>query len=245
MLKGKVAIVTGSGQGIGRAIALRLAENGADIVISDVVEENGKSVCSEIEALGRKALFVKCDVSKMEDVNNLANESLKAFDKIDILVNNAGITRDTLMLRMSEEDWSKVININLNGTFNCCKAISRIMLKQKSGRIVSIASVIGLIGNAGQCNYAASKAGIIGLTKSLAREVASRGITVNAVAPGFIKTKMTEILPDKVKEDILRQIPMNDMGTAEDVANGVLFLCSDLASYITGQVLTVDGGMVM
>lgn len=245
MLNGKVALVTGSGQGIGKAIALKLASNGADIVVSDVVEENGKAVCSEIESLGRKALFVKCDVSKMAEVETAASLAMEAFGKIDILVNNAGITRDTLILKMTEEDWDKVISINLKGAFNCSKVVSKIMMKQRSGRIISIASIIGLVGNAGQCNYAASKAGIIGLTKSLAKELASRGITANAVAPGFIRTKMTDVLPDKVKEDLLKQIPLKTLGEPEDVANAVLFLSSDLASYITGEVIKVDGGMVM
>lgn len=245
MLKDKVALITGSGQGIGRAIALKLASYGANIVVSDVIEDNGKAVCDEIISLGREAIFVKCDVSNMNEVENLATLAMEKFGKIDILVNNAGITRDTLILKMTEEDWDKVIAINLKGTFNCSKVISKLMIKQRSGRIINIASIIGLVGNAGQCNYAASKAGIIGLTKSIAKELALRNITVNAIAPGFIKTKMTDNIPDKIKDELLKQIPLRKLGEPEDVANAVLFLSSDLASYITGEVIKVDGGMVM
>lgn len=244
-LSGKVAIVTGAAQGIGKAIALALAREGADIVVSDVNLEEAEKTATEIKALGRETLVAKVNVAVFDEVEDLVNKVLDKFGKIDILVNNAGITRDGLLLRMKEADWDMVLDINLKGTFNCTKACCRPMLKQKSGKIVNIASIIGLIGNAGQANYAASKAGIIGFTKSTAKEFASKGINVNAIAPGFIKTKMTEILPEEVKQNLLKQIPLDKLGEPEEVAKAVIFLVSDESNYITGQVLNVDGGMVM
>jgi len=245
MLTGQVALVTGAGRGIGRAIAHTFAGQGAHLIISDIQPDLAGSVGDEVKALGRNFLAVACDVSRFEDCQNMINVGLDAFGRIDILVNNAGITRDNLLMRMSEEEWDAVLAVNLKSVFNCCKAASRLMLKQKGGRIINISSVVGLMGNAGQANYAASKAGIIGLTKSLAKEFASRNITVNAVAPGFIKTKMTEVLKEDAREALIKMIPLGRLGEPEDVANAVLFLASPLASYITGQVLTVDGGMVM
>jgi 3-oxoacyl-[acyl-carrier protein] reductase len=245
MLSGQVALVTGAGRGIGRAIAISLARQGADVIVSDIIAETAESVANEIESLGKRFLATVCDVSRFEDCHNLIDAGMKAFGKIDILVNNAGITRDNLVMRMSEDEWDSVLTVNLKSVFNCCKAASRIMLKQKNGRIINISSVVGVIGNAGQANYSASKAGVIGLTKTLAREFASRGITVNAVAPGFIKTAMTDALKDEAREALLKMIPLGRMGEPEDVANAVVFLASPFASYITGQVLLVDGGMAM
>lgn len=246
MLKDKVAIVTGGTRGIGRAIALKLADQGANIVInyrnSDKEAEELKSI---LEGKGVKVLTVKCDISNFEDSKNLMDKCKEAFGKIDILVNNAGITKDTLIMRMKEEDFDNVINVNLKGTFNCAKHASAIMLKQRFGKIINMTSVVGIAGNAGQVNYAASKAGVIGLTKSLAKELGSRGITVNAVAPGFINTDMTASLSEKVKEEASKNIPLKRLGDPEDVANLVGFLASDAANYITGQVINVDGGMVM
>ncbi|HNY28228.1 MAG TPA: 3-oxoacyl-[acyl-carrier-protein] reductase [Candidatus Sumerlaeota bacterium] len=245
LLEGKNAIVTGSGQGIGRAIALRLAENGANVVISDVVEATALKVVEEIRAMGRQSTAVVCDVSKLDQCENLIEKSLEAFPTIDILVNNAGITRDNLLMRMKEADWDLVIAINLKGTFNCCKSVVRQMMKQRSGRIINIASVVGLMGNAGQVNYSASKAGVIGITKTLAKEFGSRGINVNAIAPGFIQTAMTDALSAEAKTELERYIPFQKLGTADDVANAALFLASPLSSYITGEVIRVDGGMAM
>lgn len=246
MLKDKVAIVTGGTRGIGRAIALKLADNGANIVInyrnSDKEAEELKAI---LEEKGVKVLTVKCDISNFEDSKNLMNKCKEVFGKIDILVNNAGITKDTLIMRMKEEDFDSVIDVNLKGTFNCAKHASAIMLKQRFGKIINMTSVVGIAGNAGQVNYAASKAGVIGLTKSLAKELGSRGITVNAVAPGFINTDMTASLSEKVKEEASKNIPLKRLGDPEDVANLVGFLASDAANYITGQVINVDGGMVM
>lgn len=246
MLKDKVAIVTGGTRGIGRAIALKLADQGANIVInyrnSDKEAEELKSI---LEGKGVKVLTVKCDVSNFEDSKNLMDKCKEVFGKIDILVNNAGITKDTLIMRMKEEDFDNVIDVNLKGTFNCAKHASAIMLKQRFGKIINMTSVVGIAGNAGQVNYAASKAGVIGLTKSLAKELGSRGITVNAVAPGFINTDMTASLSEKVKEEASKNIPLKRLGDPEDVANLVGFLASDAANYITGQVINVDGGMVM
>ena len=246
MLKDKVAIVTGGTRGIGRAIALKLADHGANIVInyrnSDKEAEELKSV---LEGKGVKVLTVKCDISNFEDSKNLMDKCKEVFGKIDILVNNAGITKDTLIMRMKEEDFDNVIDVNLKGTFNCAKHASAIMLKQRFGKIINMTSVVGIAGNAGQVNYAASKAGVIGLTKSLAKELGSRGITVNAVAPGFINTDMTASLSEKVKEEASKNIPLKRLGDPEDVANLVGFLASDAANYITGQVINVDGGMVM
>lgn len=245
MLNGQVALVTGSGRGIGRAIALTLAKNGADIIISDIMKDSVEEAVKEVEALGRKALGVLGDVSKFAECEAMINAGKDAFGKIDILVNNAGITRDNLIMRMSEEDWDAVIAVNLKSVFNCCKAVCRLMMKQKGGRIINISSVVGLMGNAGQANYSASKAGIIGLTKTLAKEFASRGILVNAIAPGFIHTKMTDFLNDEQRAALLKLIPLERMGEPEDVANAVLFLASPLSSYITGQVIPVDGGMAI
>ncbi|HFD8691097.1 TPA: 3-oxoacyl-[acyl-carrier-protein] reductase [Clostridium perfringens] len=246
MLKDKVAIVTGGTRGIGRAIALKLADNGANIVInyrnSDKEAEELKAI---LEEKGVKVLTVKCDISNFEDSKNLMDKCKEVFGKIDILVNNAGITKDTLIMRMKEEDFDNVIDVNLKGTFNCAKHASAIMLKQRFGKIINMTSVVGIVGNAGQVNYAASKAGVIGLTKSLAKELGSRGITVNAVAPGFINTDMTASLSEKVKEEASKNIPLKRLGDPEDVANLVGFLASDAANYITGQVINVDGGMVM
>ncbi|MBN1900440.1 3-oxoacyl-[acyl-carrier-protein] reductase [Candidatus Sumerlaeota bacterium] len=245
MLSGKVALVTGAGRGIGRAIALSLARQGADVIVSDIMAKTAEAVADEIGVMGKKYLATVCDVSRYEDCQNLIDAGSKAFGKIDILVNNAGITRDNLVMRMSEDEWDSVLAVNLKSVFNCCKAVSRIMLKQKGGRIVNIASVVGVIGNPGQANYSASKAGVIGLTKTLAKEFASRSITVNAVAPGFIKTAMTDVLKDEAKQALLKMIPLGRMGEPEDIANAVIFLASPFASYITGQVLLVDGGMAM
>ncbi|EGS5728168.1 3-oxoacyl-[acyl-carrier-protein] reductase [Clostridium perfringens] len=246
MLKDKVAIVTGGTRGIGRAIALKLADHGANIVInyrnSDKEAEELKAI---LEEKGVKVLTVKCDISNFEDSKNLMDKCKEVFGKIDILVNNAGITKDTLIMRMKEEDFDNVIDVNLKGTFNCAKHASAIMLKQRFGKIINMTSVVGIAGNAGQVNYAASKAGVIGLTKSLAKELGSRGITINAVAPGFINTDMTASLSEKVKEEASKNIPLKRLGDPEDVANLVGFLASDAANYITGQVINVDGGMVM
>lgn len=244
-LKDKVALITGGARGIGRAIALTFAREGAHIVVADVNLEIAQKTASEIESLGRKALALEIDVTNYEKVEEGINKILDKMGKVDILVNNAGITKDNLLLRMPLADWDAVINVNLKGTFNCIKAVSRPMIKQRSGRIISIASIIGLMGNPGQANYAASKAGIIALTKTVAKELASRNINANAVAPGFIQTEMTAKLPEEVKKRMLEAIPLAKLGTPEDVANVCLFLASEESSYITGQVITIDGGMVM
>ncbi len=246
MFDSKVAIVTGASRGIGKQIALTLAKAGANIVINYKQNmDQAEEVANEIRDFGQEALVIKADVSKAEDVEALVKTTLDKFGKIDFLVNNAAVTKDNLIMRMKEEDWDQVLDTNLKSIFLLSKAISRPMLKQKEGRIVNITSVVGLIGNAGQSNYAAAKAGMIGLTKSLAREFASRGITVNAVAPGFIDTDMTEALNDDIKSGMLSQIPLARFGKPEDVANVVKFLLSNEAAYMTGQVLHVDGGMVM
>ncbi len=245
LIEGKNAIVTGSGQGIGRSIALKLAENGANVVISDVAEEAGNAVVEEVKAMGRKSCFVKCDVSKLDQCETLIKEAASEMGSIDILVNNAGITRDNLMMRMKEEDWDLVIAINLKGVFNCCKAVARTMMKQRSGRIINISSVVGLMGNAGQVNYSASKAGVIGMTKTLAKELGSRNIGVNAICPGFIQTAMTDKLGDEAKSALTELIPFQELGTPENVADAALFLASPLSSYITGETIRVDGGMAM
>jgi len=243
--QGKVVLVTGSAQGIGKEIALSFAREGADVVISDINLERAAATSREIEALGNKSMAVELNVADFAKVEEAINKILDKFAKVDILVNNAGITKDNLMLRMADADWDAVINVNLKGTFNCTKAVSRPMMKQRYGRIVNIASIIGIIGNAGQANYSASKAGIIALTKTTAKEFSSRNINVNAVAPGFIQTEMTAKLPEEVKQKMLELIPMNKLGLPSDVANVCLFLASDEASYITGQTIVVDGGMVM
>ena len=246
MLKDKVAIVTGASKGIGRAIAVSFAKFGANVVLNYRSDDDGAmNVAREIESLGREVVLHKGDIGNFSIAEDLANTCVDKFSRIDILVNNAGITRDTLLLRMKETDFDDVINVNLKGTFNCVKHVSPVMIKQRYGKILNISSVIGLIGNSGQVNYAASKAGIIGMTKSLAKELGSRGINVNAVAPGFIDTDMTDVLSDKIKETIMSHIPLNRIGNVDDVANLSAFLASDLSSYITGQVITVDGGMVM
>ena len=243
-LSDKVAIVTGSGRGIGRAIALKLAENEATIVVNDI-DRSAQTVAEEIKATGKKSLAVTADVTSATDVANMVDTAIATFGRIDILVNNAGINCDQLLMRMSEEDWDKVLDVNLKGVFLCTKAVLRPMIKQHQGRIISIASIVGLAGNPGQANYAAAKAGIIGFTKSVAREVASRGITVNAIAPGFIDTEMTQKLSENQRQELMSHIPLGYLGTPEDVAAAVAFLASDEARYITGQVLTVDGGMTM
>jgi 3-oxoacyl-[acyl-carrier protein] reductase len=244
-LKDKVALVTGGARGIGQAIAMTFAKEGADIVVADVNLEVAQKTASEIESLGRKALALEMDVTDYQKVEEGVNKILDKFGKVDILVNNAGITKDNLLLRMSQAEWDAVISVNLKGTFNCIKAVSRPMVKQRSGRIISIASIIGLMGNWGQANYAASKAGIIALTKTVAKELASRNINANSVAPGFIQTEMTAKLSEDVKAKMMEAIPMAKLGTPEDVANVCLFLASEESRYITGQTITVDGGMVM
>ena len=245
-LVGNVALVTGGSRGIGRAIALKLAENGADVAINYAGNTAAaEEVKAAIEQMGRKALLIQCSVADTDGVQAMVNQVVKELGRLDILVNNAGITRDGLLMRMKEADWDDVMNTNLKGVYNCSKAVMRTMMKQKSGRIVNMASVVGEMGNAGQANYAAAKAGVIGFTKSLAKEVASRGITVNAIAPGFIATDMTSVLSDDQKAEMARTIPLGRAGQPEDVANAVLFLASEGAAYITGQVLNVDGGMVM
>jgi len=245
-LSGKVAFVTGASRGIGRAIALRLAHDGAKVALnfsSNV--SKAEEVKTQIEAAGGVAMLVQGDVAKFEVVTELIKRVVDEWGRLDILINNAGITRDNLLLKMTEDDFDKVISTNLKGVFNCTKAVTKLMMKQRGGRIVNMSSVVGLKGNISQANYAAAKAGIIGFTKSAARELASRGVTVNAVAPGFINTDMTAALSEKIKEVMLQEIPAGRMGTPEDVANAVAFLVSDEAAYITGQVLSVDGGMVM
>ncbi len=244
-LKGKIAIVTGAAQGIGKVIALGLAKCGADIAVSDINEDSLTAAVKEIEALGRKAIAVKMDVSSLKDCEDMVKKTVDAFGKVDILINNAGITRDTVLLRMKEEQWDQVIQVNLKGTFNCTKAVIRSMFKQKSGKIINISSVTGAMGNAGQANYSASKAAVMGFTKSIAREYAHCGITVNAVAPGFIKTAMTDAIPEKDRDAMISIIPAKRLGLPEDVADTVCFLASDMANYITGQVIHINGGMYM
>lgn len=246
MLNGKVAVVTGASRGIGRAVAFKLASEGAAVVINyNGSKDRAEEVKKEIETAGGKAEIKQCNVSDYAACEAMFKEIIAEFGSVDILVNNAGITRDGLLMKMSEEDFDAVLDTNLKGTFNCIRFVARQMIKQRGGRIINMSSVSGVLGNAGQANYSASKAGVIGLTKSAARELASRGITVNAVAPGFINTEMTEVLSDKVKEGAVAQIPLGRFGETEDIANAVAFLASDAARYITGQVLNVDGGMAM
>jgi 3-oxoacyl-[acyl-carrier protein] reductase len=244
-LQGKVGLVTGGAQGIGRAVALMLARNGADVALSDINGKLARSTAGDIEKLGRRALAIEANVADFEDGSRMVGETVETLGQIDMLINNAGITRDGLILRMSEEDWNAVLDVNLKGAFNCTRAAIRHMAKQRSGRIVNIASVVGLMGNAGQANYAASKAGLIGFTKAVAREFASRGITVNAVAPGYIDTPMTQALPEKAKEELKKLIPLDRLGTPEDVANAVFFLVTRGSDYVTGHVLHVNGGLYM
>ena len=244
-LKGQTAVVTGGARGIGKEIALSLARDGANIVIADLMTEQSEETAEEIKKLNCKALIQKVDVSKTADVEDMIKNTIDEFKALDILINNAGVTRDTLIVRMKEEDWDFVLRVNLTGTFNCTKAAAKYMMKQRKGKIVNIASIVGAMGNAGQANYSASKAGIIGLTKTSARELASRNITVNAVAPGFIDTEMTRSLNENIKQQLKEQIPMGKLGMPEDIANCIKFLVSDDASYITGQVVHVNGGMLM
>jgi 3-oxoacyl-[acyl-carrier protein] reductase len=244
-LSGKTALVTGSARGIGKAVAARLAERGAKIVICDVLAELAEATAKEFISKGFSAFAVAGDVTRTDQVAAIMDKTIAQFQTLDILVNNAGITRDTLLVRMSEEDWDKVLNINLKGAFIVTQAAAKIMMKQRSGRIINISSVVGMMGNAGQANYAASKAGLIGLTKSAAKELAGRGITVNAIAPGYIATDMTENLPEAAREAFLNSIPLKRAGTPDDIAGVVAFLASDDSAYITGQVIGVNGGMLM
>ena len=246
MLTGKVALVTGGSRGIGRAICLELAKEGAKIVVNYAGSQAAaEEVVAQIKAGGGEAIAVQGDVASSEDADKMVSTAVETFGRIDILVNNAGITRDNLLIRMKEDEWDAVINTNLKGVFNCTKAAARPMMKQRAGRIINITSVVGILGNPGQANYVSAKAGVIGLTKSNAKELASRGITVNAVAPGYIQTDMTENLGDDVKSKLMETIPLAKLGRPEDIANVVSFLASDKASYMTGQVLSVDGGMAM
>lgn len=244
-LKDKVAFVTGAAQGIGKSIAIALAKEGANIVVSDINKEAADQTARELSGMGVKAISVKTNVASFEEVERSVSEATAAFEKIDILVNNAGITRDTLVMRMKEEDWDLVLDVNLKGVFNCIKAVCPLMMKKRCGKIISIASIVGEMGNAGQANYSASKGGVIALTKTVARELAPRGITANAVAPGFIDTDMTKKLPEEVKTKLKEQIPLARLGSPEDVAAAVLFLASAESDYVTGQVINVNGGMYM
>lgn len=245
-LDGKVAVVTGASRGIGREIALYLAKEGAKVVVNySGSEQKALQVVDEINSMGTNAIAVQANISNVDSVANLMDTAIKEFGSIDILVNNAGITRDNLIMRMKEDEWDDVINTNLKGVFLCTKAVTRQMMKQRSGRIINISSVVGVLGNAGQANYVAAKAGVIGLTKTTARELASRNILVNAIAPGFITTEMTDSLPEDLKNAMLSQIPLSKLGQPEDIAKAVVFLASDDASYMTGQTLHIDGGMYM
>ncbi|MGE7089926.1 3-oxoacyl-[acyl-carrier-protein] reductase [Lysinibacillus sp. NPDC048646] len=245
-LQGKVAVVTGASRGIGRAIALKLAEEGAKIVVNySGSQAKAEEVVASIQANGGEAIAVQASVSKAEEVTALMDAAVKTFGSLDILVNNAGITRDNLLMRMKENEWDDVLNTNLKGVFLCTKAVTRQMMKQRAGRIINISSIVGVAGNAGQANYVAAKAGVIGLTKTTAKELATRNILVNAIAPGFIETEMTEQLPEDLKRGMLSQIPLAKLGQPEDIAKAVIFLASDDANYMTGQTLHIDGGMVM
>jgi len=244
-LKGKVAVVTGSARGIGKAIALGLARRGADVVISDIIEEQNIATSEEIKVLGRRSLAIRCNVTERADMENLVSTTISELGSLDIFVNNAGITRDGLLIRMSDEQWEMVLDINLKGTFLGCQAAGKAMLKARRGKIVNVASIMGLVGNAGQANYAASKGGVIALTRSVAKELASRNINVNAIAPGFIETEMTQEMSDKARESFLEVVPLKRTGKPEDVANLVCFLCSAESDYLTGQVITIDGGLTI
>ncbi|MBI5395060.1 MAG: 3-oxoacyl-[acyl-carrier-protein] reductase [Verrucomicrobia bacterium] len=245
LLDNKIALITGTGRGIGHGIAVRFAREGADVVCCSRTEANAAKAAADVAALGRRSWAHAVDVGDAAAVSALTEKILAEAGRVDILVNNAGVTRDGLLMRMSEADWDAVLDTNLKGCFNWIKSLSRAMLKQRAGRIINVASIIGLIGNAGQCNYAASKAGIFGLTKSVAREFASRGITCNAIAPGFIETDMTAAIGAEMRQKLLAQVPLARLGSPDDVASVALFLASGLAGYVTGQVVTVDGGMVM
>jgi 3-oxoacyl-[acyl-carrier protein] reductase len=241
-IKGRVALVTGAGQGIGKAIALKLATYGATVVINDI-NKKAEETAAEIVKEGGKSMAIIADVSSAKDVERMIKETLEVYGQIDILVNNAGITRDSLLMRMEEDSWDKVLEIDLKSVFLCSRAIIRQMLRQRYGRIINIASIVGQIGNAGQTNYAAAKAGVIGFSRALAKEVAAKGITVNAIAPGFIETEMTKKLNEQQRQELAKNIPMGSLGSPEDVAGAALFLASDAARYLTGQVITIDGGM--
>ena len=243
--KGQVALITGGARGIGKSIAVRLASEGVNIVVADVMLEAAEETAKELEGMGVKAIAIKMDVSNADSVAGAVKDIKEKMGRIDILINNAGITRDGLLMRMKEEDWDAVLNINLKSVFLCTKEVVKVMAKQRYGRIVNISSVVAFSGNAGQCNYSAAKAGMMGLTKTAAREYASRAVTINAVAPGFIQTAMTDKLPDNVKEDMMRNIPLGTFGTADDVAEAVTFLAAPASGYITGQVIHVNGGMYM
>ena len=245
MLKDKVAVVTGASRGIGKSISLALAKQGARIVAADITLKGMDELLAEIKALGSEGIAVEGNVTVAADTEKMIEQAVATYGRVDILVNNAGITRDGLLLRMKDEDWDAVLTVNLKGAFLCSRAAAKVMTKQRSGRIINIASVVGQMGNAGQANYCASKAGLMGLTRSNARELAKRNITVNAVAPGFIVSDMTEALPEKVKQEMAAQIPLERFGTADDIANAVVFLATDASQYITGQVLAVNGGMYM
>jgi len=245
MLKDKVAVVTGASRGIGKSITLALARQGAKLVAVDITRKGMEELLAEIKALGSEGIAVEGNVTVTADTERMIEQAVAAYGRVDILVNNAGITRDGLLLRMKDEDWDAVLTVNLKGAFLCTRAVSKIMTKQRSGRIINITSVVGQMGNAGQANYCASKAGLMGLTRSNARELAKRNITVNAVAPGFIVSDMTDALPEKVRQEMAAQIPLERFGTADDIANAVVFLATDASAYITGQVLAVNGGMYM
>jgi 3-oxoacyl-[acyl-carrier protein] reductase len=244
-LKDKVALITGAAQGIGKAIAIALAKEGANIVVSDINLDLATQTAKEIEGLGVKTMAIKTNVADLADVEKSVKEIVQALGRLDILVNNAGITKDNLLIRMKKEEWEAVIGVNLSGVFNCTQAVSSLMMKQRYGKIISIASIVGQMGNFGQANYAASKGGVIAFTKTVARELASRNVTANAIAPGFIQTAMTDKLSDEVKQKMMAQIPMGKLGQPEDIASAVVFLASPAADYITGQVLAINGGMYM
>ena len=245
-IQGQVALVTGASRGIGREIALELARQGANVAVNYAGNEAlANEVVAEIEAMGQKAIAIRCNVANADEVSSMVKATIEQFGSVDILVNNAGVTRDNLLMRMKEEEWDAVLNTNLKGVFLCTKAVTRPMMKQRKGRIINVASVVGIVGNAGQANYVAAKAGVIGLTKTTAKELAPRGINVNAIAPGFISTDMTEKLPDEAKNSLLAQIPLSRFGEPGDIAKVAVFLASEDSAYMTGQTLCVDGGMVM